>query len=52
MADEPAFAEVVKLIHAARQRVYQAVNTELIDLYPIFLSCPQAKCRRHRPHAG
>ncbi len=30
---EPAFAEVVKLIHAARQRAYQAVNTELIDLY-------------------
>ncbi len=30
---ESAFAEVVQLIHAARQRAMQAVNTELIDLY-------------------
>ena len=30
---EAAFAEVVGLIHAARQRTAQAVNTELIDLY-------------------
>ncbi len=30
---EAAFAEVVSLIEAARQRAYQAVNTELIDLY-------------------
>ena len=30
---EPAFVDVVNLIHAARQRAYQAVNTELIDLY-------------------
>jgi len=28
-----AFDEVVSLIHAARQRAAQAVNTELIDLY-------------------
>ena len=33
VSPEPAFAEVVKLIHAARQRAYQAVNTELIELY-------------------
>lgn len=33
VSDEPAFAEVVKLIHAARQRAYLAVNTELINLY-------------------
>ena len=31
--EEAAFADVVKLIYAARQRAYQAVNTELIDLY-------------------
>ena len=30
---ETAFAEVVKLIHASRQRAMRAVNTELIDLY-------------------
>jgi predicted nuclease of restriction endonuclease-like (RecB) superfamily len=30
---EPAFAEVVKLIHASRQQALRAVNTELIDLY-------------------
>ena len=30
---ETAFAEVVKLIHASRQRAVRAVNTELIDLY-------------------
>jgi hypothetical protein len=28
-----AFAEVVDLIRRARQRAFQAVNTELIDLY-------------------
>ena len=31
--DESAFAEIVGLIHAARQRAYQAVNTELVGLY-------------------
>ena len=31
--DENAFAEVVRLIEKAKQRAYQAVNTELIDLY-------------------
>lgn len=31
--EEPAFAEVVKLIHAARQRAYQVVNTEMVGLY-------------------
>jgi predicted nuclease of restriction endonuclease-like (RecB) superfamily len=30
--DEHAFAEVVRLIEQARQRAYQAVNTELIGL--------------------
>ena len=30
---EVAFDEVVSLIHAARQRATQAVNTEVIDLY-------------------
>jgi predicted nuclease of restriction endonuclease-like (RecB) superfamily len=30
---ETAFGEVVGLIHAARQRAAQVVNTELIDLY-------------------
>jgi len=30
---ETAFAEVVGLIHASRQRAVRAVNTELIDLY-------------------
>ena len=29
----PAFAEVVTLIQAARQRAYQAVNAELVGLY-------------------
>ena len=32
-APATAFAEVVRLIHAARQHAVQAVNTELIDLY-------------------
>jgi predicted nuclease of restriction endonuclease-like (RecB) superfamily len=32
-SQELAFAEVVSLIHAARQRAYQAVNTELVGLY-------------------
>ena len=32
-ADESAFAEVLHLIQAARQRAYQAVNTELVSLY-------------------
>ncbi|MBC7378734.1 MAG: DUF1016 domain-containing protein, partial [Burkholderiaceae bacterium] len=31
--DESAFAEVVSLIRAARQRAAQAVNTEVVDLY-------------------
>ena len=30
---EPAFAEVVKLIHASRQQAMRAVNSALIDLY-------------------
>ena len=30
---EVAFAEVVGLIHAARQRAAQVVNTQLTDLY-------------------
>lgn len=30
---EAAFAEVVRLIEQARQRAYQAVNTELVGLY-------------------
>ncbi len=30
---EPAFREVLGLIERARQRAFQAVNTELIDLY-------------------
>nr|WP_200932123.1 PDDEXK nuclease domain-containing protein [Pseudorhodoferax sp. Leaf265] len=30
---ESAFAEVVRLIEQARQRAYQAVNTELVGLY-------------------
>ncbi|MEJ8859992.1 PDDEXK nuclease domain-containing protein [Variovorax robiniae] len=30
---EPSFTEIVRLIRAAKQRAYQAVNTELIDLY-------------------
>ena len=30
---ETSFAEVVRLIESARQRAFQAVNTELIDLY-------------------
>ena len=32
-SQELAFAEVVSLIHAARQRTYQAINTELVGLY-------------------
>jgi len=31
--DEPAFREVLALIEGARARAFQAVNTELIDLY-------------------
>lgn len=31
--DEVAFAEVLQLIEVSRQRAYQAVNTELINLY-------------------
>jgi len=31
--DETAFAEVVGLIRAARQRAAQAVNTAVVDLY-------------------
>ena len=30
---ELSFAEVVLLIQQSRQRAYQAVNSELIDLY-------------------
>lgn len=30
---EPAFREIIGLIAAARRRAFQAVNTELIDLY-------------------
>ena len=30
---EPAFREIIGLIAAARHRAFQAVNTELIDLY-------------------
>lgn len=33
VSDDAAFAEVVGLIHAARQRTYQAINTELVGLY-------------------
>jgi DUF1016 N-terminal domain len=32
-AVEASFVEVVDLIRSARQRAFQAVNTELIDLY-------------------
>jgi len=31
--DVVAFLEVVQIIEAARQRAYQAVNTELVGLY-------------------
>jgi hypothetical protein len=31
--EEPSFAEVVDMIHAARGRALTAVNTTLIDLY-------------------
>jgi hypothetical protein len=31
--DEATFSEVVQLIAASRERAFQAVNTELIDLY-------------------
>jgi hypothetical protein len=31
-SQELAFAEVVSLIHAARQRTHQAINTELVGL--------------------
>jgi predicted nuclease of restriction endonuclease-like (RecB) superfamily len=30
---EPAFSEVLSLIQTAKQRAYQAVNTELVNLY-------------------
>jgi len=30
---EPAFRKIIDLIAAARRRAFQAVNTELIDLY-------------------
>jgi len=30
---DPGFAEIVQIITAARQRAYQAVNTQLIELY-------------------
>jgi predicted nuclease of restriction endonuclease-like (RecB) superfamily len=33
LESEARFAEVLALIEAARRRVYQAVNTELVDLY-------------------
>ncbi len=33
VARDAAFAEVLSLIQQARQRSYQAVNTELVDLY-------------------
>jgi hypothetical protein len=33
VAHEGAFRKVVSLIQRARQRAFQAVNTELIDLY-------------------
>ncbi len=32
-AEESAFSEVLQLIQTARQRAYQAVNTELVSLY-------------------
>ena len=32
-ADDSAFAEVLHLIQSAKQRAYQAVNTELVSLY-------------------
>ncbi len=32
-AAEETFAEVVRLIETARQRAFQAVNTELVGLY-------------------
>ena len=32
-AEEAGFSEVVQLINASRQKVFQAVNTALIDLY-------------------
>jgi len=31
--DEATFSEVVQLIAASRERAFQAVNTELMDLY-------------------
>jgi DUF1016 N-terminal domain len=31
--DEATFSEVIRLIAASRERAFQAVNTELIDLY-------------------
>ena len=33
MTDVAAFSEVLQLIQSAKQKVYQAVNTELITLY-------------------
>ena len=40
---EAAFAEVVGLIEQARQRAYQAVNTELFGLYWEIGRCISAK---------
>ncbi len=31
--EEPGFAEVLEMIHAARGRAMAAANTELVDLY-------------------
>jgi hypothetical protein len=31
--DQPAFSDIVQLIHASRQQALQSVNTVLIDLY-------------------
>lgn len=31
--DQPAFSDIVQLIHASRQKALQSVNTVLIDLY-------------------
>lgn len=33
LKENPEFGEIVQLIEAARQKSYQAVNTQLIDLY-------------------
>ena len=44
---DAAFDEVVSLIHAARQRAVQVVNTELIELYWRMRQFFEAY--RHRP---